>query len=84
MRVMLEDEELALWRVQGRVYAIRNRCPHQQHAVLHQAIREGLQITCPMHGWTFDLATGRAVNGDGAVRTYAVRIDGDDILVNPG
>lgn len=84
LRVRIGDEELALWRVEGRVYAMNNVCPHQHSPVLHQALRNGLQITCPVHGWTFSLETGRAVNGSGTIRMHAVRIDGDRVMVEEG
>jgi nitrite reductase (NADH) small subunit len=81
LRVRAGDEDVALWRVDGRVYAVRNSCPHQHAPVLHQATRTGLHITCPMHGWTFALDTGRALSGDGVMHTYPVRIEGERILI---
>ena len=80
-RVILGDEEIALWRVNGTVYAINNICPHQHFPVLHQATLEGIKVTCPMHGWTYSLETGSADSGSGRVKTYPVKIVGDDILV---
>ena len=85
LRVRIGDEEIALWRVDGRIYAVSNVCPHQHSPVLHQATRKGLLITCPMHGWTFSLETGQAVNGNGSMRTYPVRVEGNRIMVEePG
>lgn len=81
----MHGEEIALWRVGGRVFAAVNSCPHQHSPVLHQATREGLLITCPVHGWTFSLETGKAINGTGSMRLCAVRVEEDRILVQePG
>lgn len=83
--VTVDDHPIALWRVGDDVFAIDNVCPHQHFPVLHQASLNGSCVTCPMHGWTFDLPTGRAVNGNGRVRTHAIRLEGDRILVErPG
>jgi 3-phenylpropionate/trans-cinnamate dioxygenase ferredoxin subunit len=84
-RVTVGDEELALWRVRGKIYAVNNVCAHQHIAALHQGILEGLLVSCPMHGWTYSLETGKAISGGGSVKTYAVKVVGDDILVEcPG
>jgi nitrite reductase/ring-hydroxylating ferredoxin subunit len=84
-RVRVGDEDIALWRVGGRIYAVGNVCPHQHSAVLHQAIRNGLEITCPMHGWTYSLETGTATVGSGRVQVYRVVVDGESVTVEePG
>ncbi len=80
-RVTVGDEELALWRVRGKIYAVNNVCAHQHIAALHQGTLDGLLVSCPMHGWTYSLETGKAISGSGSVRTYAVKVVGDDILV---
>jgi NAD(P)H-dependent nitrite reductase small subunit len=80
-RVKLGDEEVAIWHVQGRFYAIDNVCAHQHISALHQGILEGLLVSCPMHGWTYSLETGKATVGNGRVRTYVVKVVGDDVWV---
>jgi NAD(P)H-dependent nitrite reductase small subunit len=89
-RIKVGEEDVALWHVRGKFYAIDNICAHQHFALLHQGILEDLAVTCPMHGWTFSLETGRATVGSGKVRTYAVKVEGKDVYVevstenNPG
>jgi len=80
-RVLVGTTEIALWHVNGRIYAINNVCAHQHIAALHQGTLEGTTIRCPMHGWTYALETGVAVDGSGRVRTYRVRVEGEDVLV---
>lgn len=83
--VKLEGYEIVLFLVGEEVFAIENLCPHQQFSVFHKGIVDGYVVTCPMHSWSFDLRTGKAVVGGGSVRTFEVRIDGDCILVKkPG
>jgi 3-phenylpropionate/trans-cinnamate dioxygenase ferredoxin component len=84
-RVRLEGEEIALWNVGGTFYAVSNICSHQHIAALHQGSLNGLMLTCPMHGWTYSLETGHAVSGNGRVRTYRVKVEGEDLFVEkPG
>ena len=79
--VCVDGEEIALWHVGERFFAINNVCPHQHFSSLHQGSLEGLFVVCPMHGWSFCLEDGRPGFGNGRVRTYQVRISGKDVLV---
>ena len=45
--------------------AVENRCPHQQSDLLHEGTIDANGLTCPLHGRTFDLATGECRNGAG-------------------
>jgi nitrite reductase (NADH) small subunit len=72
--VRLGGCDISLWRVPQGVYAIGNVCPHQHFSMLHQGSLSGIEVSCPMHGWTFALDTGRHVDGSGRVRCFAVRV----------
>ena len=80
-RVRARGREIALWRVGGRVYAVGNVCAHQHVSAIHDGMLEGLAVVCPMHGWTYSLETGRATSGSGRIPVYAVKIDGEQVLV---
>ena len=56
------------------IYAIDDHCPHRG-GPLSQGIVHGSSVTCPLHNWVIDLATGEAEGADdGCVRTIACRI----------
>lgn len=57
-KVELFDEDLLVCGVEGRAYAFENRCPEGQEP-LEEGPLEGFLLTCPAHGLTFDLRTGR-------------------------
>jgi nitrite reductase (NADH) small subunit len=67
--------KIAVFRTQDdRIFAIENQCPHKA-GPLAEGIVHGASVTCPMHNWVFDLATGRALGADeGQVRTFPVDI----------
>ena len=48
---------IALFRVGGRCYATQNACPHQGGPLGEGRLRDHV-VTCPFHGWTFDVRTG--------------------------
>ncbi|MBX2993065.1 MAG: nitrite reductase small subunit NirD [Bacteroidetes bacterium] len=79
--IRVGDDEIALFKVAGKLFAINNVCAHQHISALHQGVLNGLEVTCPMHGWTYSLETGKAVSGSGCVKTYPVKIAGENVLV---
>ncbi|TDJ71234.1 MAG: Rieske (2Fe-2S) protein [Planctomycetota bacterium] len=60
---------VALFSVDGEVRAIDDSCPHQGGSLGLGVVLEG-EVTCPWHGWHFELATGR--NTDGLAACVAV------------
>ena len=73
--VTTPEGKIAVFRTQDdSVYAIDNTCPHK-HGPLSEGIVHGASVTCPLHSWVFDLATGQAQGADeGAVRTYPIDV----------
>jgi nitrite reductase (NADH) small subunit len=80
-RVTIENTDIALFVSEGEYFAVQNDCPHQHFSSLHDGILNGREITCPMHGWTFDLSSGKATIGGGKLKRYEVKVVGNDILV---
>jgi nitrite reductase (NADH) small subunit len=81
LRVQREDLDILIATVGGVTYACDNTCAHQHFARLHCGMLNGCLLTCPMHGWTFDLRTGISATGEGRIATYPVSLRGDDILI---
>jgi len=65
-------EEIALFNVGGTFHAIGNVCPHQHFSLLHTGELNGFVVTCPMHGWSYDVRTGVSTNASGRVKSYEV------------
>ncbi len=84
-KVYFGSQQVALFNVDGRLYAINNRCPHARgplcEGIVHGA-GGGPAVTCPWHRADFDLATGEAIDGPvrTPVRTYAVRVEADGYI----
>jgi 3-phenylpropionate/trans-cinnamate dioxygenase ferredoxin subunit len=77
------DAQVALCRIDGRVHALDDMCPHA-FAQLSQGFVEGGEIECPLHGARFEIATGRCTSppADEDVRVYPVRVEGEDVFVS--
>ena len=72
---------VALFNVGGTFYALDGICPHAG-GPLGEGMLEGSVVTCPWHGWQFDVTTGRHVlNPYIAHATYPLEIKGEEIWV---
>jgi nitrite reductase (NADH) small subunit len=80
--VRLPNMDIAIFRAEGdKLFAVEDKCPHKE-GPLSQGIVHGASVTCPLHNWVIDLATGEAVAPDvGCVKTYDVRLSGSDLYL---
>ena len=79
--VRVADEEIALARVGDEFFATQNACRHLQ-GPLGEGWLEDHVLTCPWHGWQYDVRTG-ANEFDRAIvlRTYEVRVEEGEVQV---
>jgi nitrite reductase/ring-hydroxylating ferredoxin subunit len=79
--VTIEGKDIALFNVDGTVYAIEDTCLHQGGS-LGTSKLEGKIVTCRGHGWKYDVTTGstQGVPGFG-VAAYPVKVVEGKILV---
>lgn len=82
--VQLGATKIALANVGGSFYAINGTCLHRG-GPLGQGHLEGKTVTCPWHGWQFDVTTGKAImNPSTGVACYATEVRGDEVYVDVG
>jgi len=81
--VTVNGENVALFRKGDEVFAIGDTCPHQGGS-LSEGWVEGDIVTCPLHGWEFDLRTGACMTVPGEnVGAYRVSVENGAIFVEP-
>ena len=75
-------EEVLVFNVDGRLYALSNICPHQG-AALERGLIAGEILYCPLHCWGFMLTTGTCIdNATIGVRLYTVERHNGDLLLH--
>jgi nitrite reductase/ring-hydroxylating ferredoxin subunit len=73
--------EVAVFNVDGTLYATENACPHQGGPIAEGTL-EGQEVTCPWHAWCFDVSTGKMKLTDMTMLVrFDVRVEGGDVLV---
>ncbi|SFL32274.1 Rieske (2Fe-2S) protein [Geodermatophilus ruber] len=77
------DRPIALFLVDGEVYAIDDTCVHRERSLSKGTLLDG-QVICPGHQWRFDPRTGHPEDQEGCLATYAVQVSEDGhVLVDP-
>ena len=79
--VEFEGRVYAIYNVEGTLSAIDGICPHQG-GPLAEGELEGSLVTCPWHGWQFDLKSGRMPSGSRVKQeVFEVKVEGESVLV---
>jgi nitrite reductase/ring-hydroxylating ferredoxin subunit len=78
--VEVEGKSLALFNADGTYYAIDNTCLHRG-GPLGEGELEGQVVTCPWHGWRYDVSTGANVNNPAVkVACFPVTMEGTSVF----
>lgn len=80
--VHAEGRIVALYHVEGSFFAIDGICPHQG-GPLGQGVLEGTTITCPWHGWQFNVTDGKNLLNPGIEQErLEVRVEENEVFVS--
>jgi len=80
--VEVNGKQIALFNIDDEYYAIDDTCTHVGGS-LSEGFVDGNEVTCPLHGATFDITNGK-VTGEPAeegVKSYKVHIEGESISI---
>lgn len=72
---------VAVYRISGELHGIEADCKHMRASIAHGRI-DGHTVTCPAHGWKYDIRTGACLNEPWAqLKTYPVVVEDGYIYV---
>jgi 3-phenylpropionate/trans-cinnamate dioxygenase ferredoxin subunit len=96
--VVLDGKRIGVFNVNGRYFALHNRCPHMAGSLCEGPVtgttlptggyafvygRQGEIIRCAWHGWEFEIATGQClIDPKIRARTYPVTVEAGQIVVH--
>ena len=83
-QVVVGGERVALFNVEGDVFAIGDTCTHEDASLAEGFVMDH-EVECPRHGAMFDLKTGQALTlpATKPVPAYEVKIEGDAVWLRP-
>ena len=81
--VEIEEYRIALFNLAGELFALEDLCTHDGGPLVEGEVLNGCEIQCPRHGARFDIRSGAAISFPAfeATNSYAVRIQGNDVLI---
>jgi nitrite reductase (NADH) small subunit len=83
--VQIKDRIIAIFNLEGALHALDNTCPHAGGPLGEGYLEDGGVVSCPWHGWTFSIRTGVSpIDPDVKVRSYPVRVEAGEIIVDIG
>jgi len=80
-KIIVRDQEVALFKVKGNVYALSNICPHQHMSIIYDGMLDAGHVFCPAHGWQFNLETGKESESRGSIQSFETKIIDGEIWI---
>jgi len=79
--IQAQGNAIAVFKVGHEFHAIDNTCKHQG-GPLGEGELDGSEVTCPWHGWQYDVKTGDCLTDPSvSQKKYNVKLEGEDVLV---
>jgi NAD(P)H-dependent nitrite reductase small subunit len=81
--VTIDEQEIALFNLNGEIFAISNICPHEMSPLLAAGFVdcEARTVACPLHGWTFEIPTGKFIGASGSIPVYDLKLADGEVWV---
>ena len=80
--VLVAGRHIALFRMEDGFFAIDNLCLHQAGPLCEGEIDQRGVVTCPWHGWSYEIRTGTLVQDPRVgVSRHNTRIVGDEVQI---
>lgn len=81
LEVVVGGRIIAIFRHNGELFALDGMCAHQGGPIAKGMVSDGC-VTCPWHGWQYELATGiQTVNRQPLQERFEVRVRGEKLEV---
>jgi nitrite reductase (NADH) small subunit len=80
--ITVSGQDVLFINIKGTIFAVENECPHQGSPLTAAIVKDGY-ISCPRHGYRFNLINGScSEHPECTLRTYPVELRGDDVLID--
>ena len=82
--VQVAGKDILLVKTKGALFACEPECPHHYAPLLGAVLKDIGRISCPRHGYRFDLVTGECEGRpEYTLKVYPLEVRGEDIYVDP-
>jgi len=82
--IVVNNEKIVLFFLEGNVYAINAVCPHKG-GPLEEGYISDEELVCPWHAFMYNIKTGECLNHPGfSVRTYNTKVEDEKVFIKLG
>lgn len=75
-------KQIAVFNIDGVIHAMDGLCQHMKAPLVTSGKLDGTKLTCKMHGWEYDIATGECIGKPFVrLRQYDIEIENGDVFV---
>jgi 3-phenylpropionate/trans-cinnamate dioxygenase ferredoxin subunit len=73
MPFVFKNERILVTRTSQGLFAVQEKCPHNGASLLKGFCTKNNEVVCPLHRYSFDLASGKATSGGSyTLKTYPI------------
>ncbi|MCX7611639.1 MAG: Rieske (2Fe-2S) protein [Ignavibacterium sp.] len=80
-KFFIDDEDVAIFLIKGKVFALSNICPHQHSSIIHEGFLEDDFVVCPAHGWKFNIHNGKKEGKYNGLKSYSVMVENGEVFI---
>ena len=82
VKINVDAKLICVTKLEDGIFGISNSCPHAGAQLHHGHCNRKGVIGCPLHGYKFDIKTGRSTDGNNyKIASYLFKIDDDNVYI---
>ena len=82
IKINVDAKLICVTKLEDGIFGIHNSCPHAGAQLYHGHCNRKGVIGCPLHGYKFDIKTGRSTDGNNYnIASYLFKIDDDNVYI---
>ena len=75
--------KVVVYNVSGTFYCTGNVCAHKQGSIGEGYLdSDAKSVTCPLHGWMYDITTGKSLGMPVSIGSFPVKVENNQVLAN--
>ena len=80
--VEVQGKQIALYKREGKFYALENECKHQGGS-LGEGFIEEKNVVCPLHGWKYNIETGdHAAMPNQKIEIFETKVEDGKVFID--
>lgn len=76
----VSGRKLVVYNVSGQFFCTGSVCAHKQGPIGEGYLDpEAKSVTCPLHGWQYDITSGKSIGMPGTIGSFPVKVENNEV-----